>query len=117
MTTIAAPREWIGVDLDGTLARLDEWQGETHIGPPIPRMVERVKRMLAAGEDVRIVTARAYIPSSNVISAIQKWCLTHIGVVLPITASKNYWMKCLYDDRVVQVEFNTGRLIGVPDDE
>ena len=37
---------WIGVDLDGTLAHYEGWQGETHIGAPISAMVERVKRWL-----------------------------------------------------------------------
>jgi len=35
---------WIGVDLDGTLAVYDGWRGPEHIGPPVPAMVERVKR-------------------------------------------------------------------------
>jgi len=49
---------WIGVDLDGTLAYYDEWRGLYHIGEPIPAMVDRVKRWLAEGRDVRIFTAR-----------------------------------------------------------
>ena len=28
---------WIGVDLDGTLARYDGWRGIDHIGEPMPR--------------------------------------------------------------------------------
>ena len=37
---------WIGVDLDGTLAEWDGWKGHEHIGPPIPAMLERVKRWI-----------------------------------------------------------------------
>ena len=47
---------WTGYDLDGTLAR---WDGDvTTIGTPIPRMVARCTADLAAGKDVRIITAR-----------------------------------------------------------
>jgi len=35
--------QWIGVDLDGTLAKYGEWRGVEHIGEPIPPMVDRVK--------------------------------------------------------------------------
>ena len=51
---------WIGVDLDGTLAEYDGWVGPQHIGKPVPLMVDRVKRMLDYGEDVRIFTARVH---------------------------------------------------------
>jgi hypothetical protein len=36
----------------------DGWKGEKHIGPPIPRMLARLKAHLAAGDTVKIVTAR-----------------------------------------------------------
>jgi DNA-binding NtrC family response regulator len=101
---------WIGVDLDRTLAHYDEWRGEEHIGAPIAPMVERVKAWLAEGREVRIVTARA--DSAVSVAAIQSWCLDHIGVALPVTASKDYLMVEIWDDRAVQVEPNTGLLLG-----
>lgn len=52
---------WIAVDLDGTLAQYDETTGFPEIGPPVPRMVERVKAWLAYGLDVRIFTARIHV--------------------------------------------------------
>lgn len=52
---------WIAVDLDGTLAQCDDTTGFPEIGPPIPRMVERVKAWLAEGRDVRIFTARIHV--------------------------------------------------------
>ncbi len=52
------PVGWYGVDLDGTLAHYDGWMGPTEIGPPISKMVHRVRRWLAEGRDVRIFTAR-----------------------------------------------------------
>jgi hypothetical protein len=101
---------WTGVDLDGTLAEYGGWQGEDHIGAPIPVMIERVKRWIAEGREVRIFTARVQEPCSDeVIATIQAWCERHIGCVLPITNQKDYDMVALWDDRCVQVECNTGR--------
>jgi hypothetical protein len=105
---------WIGVDLDGTLAVYTEWSGPCDIGEPIGPMVERVKGWLAEGKDVRIFTARV----ANVIdddrvtdeirTAVQQWCLEHIGKVLPVTCQKDYGLLELWDDRCVQIVPNTG---------
>lgn len=102
---------WIGVDLDGTLAEYSGWQGHNVIGKPIPRMVERVLDWCNAGRDVRIFTARAAsIPTDpSVGAAIEAWCATHLGRVLPITNVKDYGMIELWDDRAVQVIPNTGQ--------
>jgi hypothetical protein len=54
--------EWIGVDFDGTLAEYIDWCGWNTFGKPIPLMVERVKRWIAEGREVRIVTARIGLP-------------------------------------------------------
>jgi hypothetical protein len=102
---------WHGVDLDGTLAEYDGWQGATHIGRPIPKMVERVKRWLAAGEQVKIFTAR--VCSNNpgrfeASQAIDVWCLEVFGQTLPQTAEKDYYMIDCWDDRCVQVVPNLG---------
>lgn len=48
---------YIGVDLDGTLAEYHGW-GDDSIGAPVPKMLARVKKWLAEGQEVRIVTAR-----------------------------------------------------------
>lgn len=115
---------WIGVDLDGTLAFYDGWHGPKHIGKPIEPMVARVKRWLAAGRDVRIFTARVggtgdFVPSSKLRDnaafvetqrrVIEDWCEEHIGQKLPITATKDYAMEQIWDDRAVQVVPNTGQ--------
>jgi hypothetical protein len=114
-------RGWIGVDLDGTLAHYERapvWNGE--IGPPVARMVERVRDWLEAGEDVRIVTARVapYVFTdggdneargvTQQLEAIRAWCQAHLGRVLPVTCAKDFGMTVLWDDRVVQVIPNTG---------
>jgi hypothetical protein len=110
---------WIGVDLDGTLAEYHGWQGPTIIGDPVPAMLERVKGWLAEGQQVRIFTARVsckYNPDHSIVcEAIHNWCKRHIGQKLTLTASKDFDMIVLYDDRVVQVERNTGRLVGEND--
>lgn len=130
-------RPWYGVDLDGTLAEYDKYVSGSHIGAPIPKMVDRVKSWLAAGRDVRIFTARAFplmtvnpndnidqihnqfetitprhIEATDAVIAIQAWCKEHLGKTLPITCVKDYGLVALYDDRAFQVEKNTGRIIG-----
>lgn len=105
---------WIGVDLDGTLAHYDEWRGPEHIGEPIGPMVERVKQWLAEGQRVKIFTARVYkedLPGLN-HHIIRCWCEAHIGVALEVTCTKDFTMTQLWDDRAIQVERNTGRVIG-----
>lgn len=118
---------WIGVDLDGTLAFYDHWRGVDHIGEPIPAMLERVKKWIAEGKDVRIFTARvdggevavamgdkngeAHRDVDLVRHHIQQWSKRHIGKVLPVTNRKDYGMVELWDDRCVQVIPNTGRTI------
>lgn len=131
---------WIGVDLDGTLAVHEKWVDHTFIGEPIPEMVDRVRAWRAEGKEVRIFTARLYplmyvepswhpseykLPDSGLaISAarrvmaveaarcIQAWCEVHLGEILPITCVKDYGMIELWDDRAVQVERNTGVVLG-----
>jgi hypothetical protein len=44
--------------------------------------------------------------------AINEWCTKVFGHKLPVTCTKDYGMIALFDDRCVQVEANTGRLIG-----
>lgn len=111
---------WIGVDLDGTLAFYDKWRGPDHIGEPIMPMVDRIKRWIAEGREVRIMTARAFVPEGDLKrasevkaakTAIQMW-LRRIGLpALRITCVKDFEMIELWDDRAVQVIPNTGRTI------
>lgn len=111
---------WIGVDFDGTLATYHGWRGPGVLGEPISPMVERVKNWVTMGKNVRIMTARVspIAPRGNeyfhVVAreAIEKWCLGVFGFLLPITHEKDYLMSELWDDRAIQVVFNTGeRLI------
>lgn len=111
---------WYGVDLDGTLATYNGWKGADHIGEPIPLMVERVKQWIEQGKEVRIFTARVshdgtqrrIEEAASAYTAISKWCETHLGRPLAITNIKDYSMVVLFDDRAIQVERNTGVLVG-----
>lgn len=102
--------DWIGVDLDGTLAEYPSGEGLGIIGKPIPKMVGRVKAWLLAGREVRIFTARATVPEQ--IPLVEGWCLKHLGVVLRVTSQKDFEMSVLWDDRCVQVKPNTGEVVG-----
>lgn len=107
---------WIGVDLDSTLAIYTGWEGPDEIGEPIPAMVDRVKAWLDEGRDVRIFTARVAGEDARDVTrarrAVERWCKRHVGRKLPVTCSKDWGMVELWDDRCVQVEPNTGRILG-----
>ena len=107
---------WIGVDFDGTISRYSKWEGPSGTGEPIWPMVRRVKEWLSQGIKVKIVTARVSDPDpqENALArkAIQDWCRFYIGQELEVTCCKDYAMIQLYDDRAIQVESNTGRIIG-----
>lgn len=111
---------WIGVDLDGTLAIYNGWQGVGHIGAPAPAMRERVERWLKEGRDVRIFTARVshdgtaarMLDAQHAMVRIMDWCEQHFNRVLPITCTKDFAMVELWDDRAVQVAANHGEPVG-----
>ena len=116
---------WIGVDLDGTLAHYDGWNGGA-IGEPVPAMLRRVEDWLAMGREVRIFTARVAATGKRKASGeidsqefaneqrrlIQDWTEKHLGVRLPVTAVKDFAMAELFDDRAYRVEMNTGSIVG-----
>lgn len=106
-------REWIGVDLDGTLAKYSKWSDE--VGEPVPKMVQKVKRWIAEGKEVRILTARGTIGSMSEryeqLMKIYEFIEDNIGSPLEVTDKKDPYMIRLYDDRVRQVEANEGVLV------
>ena len=106
--------EWIGVDLDGTLAECDGWENSNHIGKPVPLMLDRVKRWIAEDINVKIFTARVSSKNPNKdeeYKIIKDWCKKYVGVELDITAEKDFYMFELWDDRCVPVEINTGLIM------
>jgi hypothetical protein len=81
-------------------------------------MVDRVKRWLAEGKEVKIFTARvSHDPDGSVARAIQDWCERHIGQRLEVTNVKTYETLEIWDDRAVAVERNTGRILGCNPEE
>lgn len=106
--------DWIGVDLDGTLAYYDKWRGADHIGEPILPMVDRVKEFLIEGRTVKIFTARAALPEQ--IPAVKQWCVKHFGQELPVTNIKDQGLCLLYDDKAIGVVKNTGAILTIPAD-
>jgi len=103
----APPREWIGVDLDGTLAYFSKWKGLEKIGKPIPNMVTRVNDWIAQGYEVKVMTARASVPGGR--DAVRKWLKKHNLPELEVTCQKDFHMVELWDDRAVQVMHNRGQ--------
>lgn len=110
-------KPWIGVDLDGTLAK-HYWPEDgpfdvLRIGEPVPTMVVRVREWLERGHEVRIFTARVGPGNEGQIHdihcAITAWCREHIGYTLRVTATKDYGMIELWDDRAVRVVANEGQ--------
>ena len=114
------PPPWVGVDLDGTLANYTEFKGWDQIGEPVPAMVSFVKKLLAMGITVKVLTARASVESralnnltfEQVEKVIQDWTEKHIGMRLPVVTEKGCATICLFDDSAVQVEKNTGNIVG-----
>jgi len=101
---------WIGVDLDGTLARdLGSTRGD-EIGSPIEPMLVRVQKWIAEGRTVKIFTARASSPRQVV--AIKEWLVSCGLPDLEVTNVKDQRMIELWDDRCVQVTTNLGEPIG-----
>lgn len=95
---------------DGTLAVAEGEFDPLKVGPPISWMVDRLRNVLWHGYDVRIFTARA-VMGPEAIQAVKDWLIEQGLPDLPVTATKDPDMRYFYDDRAVQVEHNTGRLV------
>lgn len=113
------PGKWVGFDFDKTLA-LDAGD---ELGEPVPAMVALAKAYIEAGVEVRILTARVWCPRDErwnkelanecgrMRIAIMDWAEKHLGKRVQVTCEKDPKMEILYDDRVRQVEANTGKLV------
>ena len=107
------PRRWVGVDLDGTLARDDapgHFEPPYPLGEPIPEMIALIQSLLEAGLTVKIFTARACEPES--IPIIQAWAEKHGLGRLEVTNVKDYNLIRFYDDRAIQMAPNSGKSVG-----
>lgn len=102
--------QWVGVDLDGTLAKYYKWEGIENIGDPIPNMVQHVKKLIDQGEIIKIFTARI-AEDPEAAKYIQAWLVENGLPILEVVNEKDSMMKLLIDDRAVQVETNTGKVL------
>ncbi len=107
--------EWIGFDLDGTVAEYDGWQGVTHIGAPIAKTITMIKAFLAQNVKVKIFTARVATTDIEerelAKKVIANWTTEHIGKALEATCIKDRFMVRQYDDRARQVIENEGEVV------
>lgn len=114
--------KWVGFDFDKTLAT--DISGDTSgvLGEPIGPMVELAKEYIEAGVEVKVLTARVWVPSDErwkpelarecaaTRIKMMDWTEKHLGKRLTITCEKDPKLDHLYDDRAIEVEPNTGRL-------
>jgi hypothetical protein len=123
------PNGWVGFDLDSTLAKYYPGQ-YPRIGEPIQAVVDLYERVRANGYEVRIVTARVddrllflyentpegmedYIQEDQKQrDLVTQWCKEYLGETPRVTNCKDFDMILLIDDRALQVERNTGRILG-----
>ena len=100
---------WIGIDLDGTLARYEKGQFPK-IGEPLYPMTDYVRALIADGEfEVKIFTARACEPEQ--IPLVKKWLKDHNFPDLDVTNAKDYYMEQMWDDRCKCVLSNSGEFV------
>jgi hypothetical protein len=106
----AARKETYAVDLDGTLAFHDPDAPFkiNEVGPPVEKMLARVKRWLAEGKKVVIFTARA--SRAENLPPIKAWLKEQGLPDLKITNEKTPDITRIYDDRAWHVERNTGEV-------
>lgn len=115
MSHVEQSKSWVGVDFDGCLAYCTTCNDA--LGEPVPKMLRRVKTLLAAGFRVKIFTARVdgenppgHPTTEQCRELLKQWCVKHIGQELEITNRKDCYMIALYDDRAVGIETDTGNL-------
>ena len=95
---------WVGIDLDGTLAK----GYSSEIGQPVYENVDLARELIANGIEVRIFTARA---SGNNwgIREVKEWCKKHLGKTLEVTNIKDWDCRLIIDDRALSVATDEGR--------
>ena len=100
----------IALDLDGTLAHYDGWQGVEHIGAPITEMMTKVYQWLDEGHDITIFTARVSVESEAEEAArhIIQWLADNNLPPFPITCIKHKHFELFVDDRAKGVLKNCG---------
>jgi len=113
MNNMKREKAWIGVDLDGTLVKYKSGQfnkkGREFIGEPIRKMCDRVRKWIADGVTIKIITARIEdgVDCSLFIQSLNEFCTSEFGQILEATNKKDYGMVTQWDDRAMSVIPNT----------
>lgn len=102
---------WYGFDLDKTIATYYGTEGPDEVGEPLG--IDKINSAfnillgyIEQGKCCKIMTARANHPEC--IKPIQDWCEKYLGCILEITSKKDHEMICLFDDRAIGVDCETG---------
>lgn len=105
---MSSEKHWIGVWLDGCLAKKTEKTGILGIGEPLVPMVQQVKEWLREGKTVKIVTSRVYGDNKIAKEMVRQWSISTFGLELEATACIDRKMLTLWSCNCVRVEFNSG---------
>jgi hypothetical protein len=103
-------RYWIGFDFDSTLAMYHDHPEK--LGKPISGVIKIAKSYIKRGITCKVFTARAKDASSAQIKRIQDWTQKYLGKRLAVINEKDPFMIALYDDKAIQVEPNSGKVLG-----
>lgn len=100
-------KKWIGIDLDGTLAK--QVKGSQEIGKPIQSMVDLISNILDDGEyTVKIFTSRAEAEEQK--NKVKDWLKENSLPDLAITNVKDSNCVLLLDNLAARVIFNKGEI-------
>jgi hypothetical protein len=128
--TLAVYDGWNGADHCGEpigemVFRVKKWLSEGRDVRIFTARISPLDTCVRPGERVRMSNAKSaaaalamgvdpfrFDEAVRAVRAIRQWCVAHVGRELPITNVKDYGMVELWDDRAVQVESNTGVVVG-----
>ena len=80
----------IAVDWDGVLVEYNGYGGPGKYGPPIPAMVERVKKWVREGHDVTVITCAPNHPRGEVYEGYRNRLFQREEIDVPSIADVEY---------------------------
>jgi hypothetical protein len=100
----------VAIDLDGTLAEYNTWEGVYHIGPPVEKMVDIILKHISDGDTCIIFTSRLSdeVEAPTVRHVIRAWLKQWNLPYMESTAIKRKEFKIFYDDRARRIAQNQG---------
>lgn len=112
---MAGGKKTVLVDYDGTMCIQSKGHQPADVLAPIGPVVRLVQKLLQAGHEVIVFTARASIKDLNIrdqaLGAVRKFCRENYGEELAITCCKNEHFDFLIDDKAVAVSHNEGKML------